>query len=434
MQQKLQIATKQQLALSQYMRQSIEIMQMSHMELAACMRAEMEENPFLEGEGVDDFTESFLEKEGVTSRADFSFDNMASKPHSLKEFLNKQLEIANITPIKKQIGAYLIDNIHPSGYFYENALEIARNLKCLESDVKEVLDCLKEFEPTGVFTGSLKECLELQLKEKGLYNKSYNKILNNLDQLASGSFAKLAKHLKIPPEKVREMFLEIKKLNPKPGSSFSDEIAQTIIPDLFLFIDENKIRVEINSECLPKIYVNEDYYAEVSKELDDDGERFCTEKFNSANWLVNAAAKRNATLLKVATEVVKHQEDFFRYGIYYLKPLKLEDISSALNMHISTISRSIAGKYIRAETATYPLKYFFTSSVSGANKDHSSEAVKDAIAKIISSEESHKPYSDDKISKILKERGINAARRTVAKYREAMNIAPSHKRKTTHAA
>jgi RNA polymerase sigma-54 factor len=306
-------------------------------------------------------------------------------------------------------------------------------LQCDYQQIESVLKILQGFDPAGIFARDLAECLSLQLKEKNRLDPAMQMLLANLDLFAKRDFKSLCKICGVDEEDLSEMCDEIKALNPKPGNIFSSEHVQVLYPDVFLKKGEKgKWHLELNSEALPKVLVNRRYYSEVESQLKDkESKKFLSEQYNTANWLVKALDQRANTILKVATEIVSQQDNFFRYGIHHIKPLVLSDIAQGIEMHESTVSRVINGKYIATHMGVYELKYFFSSSVSSSSggEDVSSKRIKFMIKGLIDNENSKAILSDDKIAAMLKSTGVDVARRTVMKYREAMNIPSSVQRR-----
>lgn len=263
-------------------------------------------------------------------------------------------------------------------------------------------------------------------------------LINNLDLMVSCDYKSLKKICGVDEEDLKAMFQEIKALDPKPGNNFSTENLQIIQVDIFLKKDqEDNWLLELNNDALPRVLLNRKYHTQISKQTKDkEGKKFLSEKWNSANWLAKALDQRANTILKVATAIVEQQNNFFRNGIHYLKPLTIADIARETDLHDSTISRVVNGKYIATHMGTYELKYFFSSSV-GSNEsggdDISSKRIKHMIKQLISAEDASTILSDDKIAALLKKEGIDIARRTVMKYREAMNIPSSVQRRRVKA-
>lgn len=300
-----------------------------------------------------------------------------------------------------------------------------------------VLQVMQGFEPTGVFARSLAECLALQLKDVDRYDPAMQALIENLDLLARGDHARLRKLCGVDQEDLAEMIAEIKALDPRPALTFEGEVAQPVVPDVLMRPDgKGGWIVELNSDTVPRVLVNSDYYAQISSHVRSKKEReYLNERLQSANWLVKALHQRATTILKVASEIVRQQDAFFRKGVEHMKPLTLRDIATEIEMHESTVSRVTSNKYIATPRGTFELKYFFTAAIAGADGTaHSAEAVRHRIKLLIDAESSQQILSDDTIVELLRKDGVDIARRTVAKYREAMRIPSSVQRRRKKAA
>lgn len=353
---------------------------------------------------------------------------------SLREHLLNQLHLEIQDPAKRLIGAYLIDLVDDAGYIKEDLSNLCEIFGTEITEIKNVLSLLQGFDPTGICAVSLSNCLELQLKEKNRLDPAMRKLLDNLHLLADNRFDELQKKCGVDKEDLRQMVAEIRALNPKPGSSFSHEVLQSFEPDIFVRrTPDGNWHVELNMANFPKVMVNKRFYKKVNSESKNKKDKeYLSEKFGAANWLIRALEQRAQTILKVTSELVKQQDAFFRLGIRYLKPMTLKDIAAATGYHESTISRVTNGKYLICPRGSFELKYFFTSALTrshGSGDDVSSQTVKHLIAEIIDKESSSSVFMDEEIAEKLKEKNINIARRTVAKYRESLGIPSSAKRK-----
>ncbi len=333
------------------------------------------------------------------------------------------------------IGMFLIDRLSESGYLRDDPDTLAERLGCSEGRIEKILSRMKQFDPTGVFARDLSECLMLQLEERGQLDPQMQKLLDNLQMLADHDFKKLADICDVNETYLMDMVGEIKSLDPKPAAQFDHLVVQTAVPDVLMRKLPKNLgggwRVELNNETLPRVLVNQDYYTQVSKSASQKADReYVTTQLSSANWVVRALDQRAQTILKVASEIVEQQDAFFNYGIEFLTPLTLKDIAEEIEMHESTVSRVTTNKYIGTPRGIFELKFFFsTGLVSQSGMVHSSEAIKARIKTLIDAEEPTKILSDDKIVDILKGDGIDIARRTVAKYREALHIGSSVQRR-----
>jgi len=364
--------------------------------------------------------------------SDYSLEQRISETITLRQHLTEQLQIEISDTGDRAIGACLIDLLDDNGYLSSDLTEVAGQLGCATGRVEDVLARLQGFEPTGIFARSLAECLALQLKERDRYDPAMQKLVENLELLAKGDLPRLRKLCGVDQEDLAQMIAEIKELDPRPALTFEGEVAQPVVPDVLMRADgKGGWVVELNSETVPRVLVNSDYYAQVSTHMRSRKEReYLNERLQSANWLVKALHQRATTILKVASEIVRQQDAFFRHGVEHMKPLTLRDIASEIEMHESTVSRVTSNKYIATPRGTFELKYFFTAAIAGADGiAHSAEAVRHRIKLLIDGENCQKVLSDDTIVELLRKDGVDIARRTVAKYREAMRIPSSVQRR-----
>jgi RNA polymerase sigma-54 factor len=294
---------------------------------------------------------------------------------------------------------------------------------------------MKGFDPTGIFAADLAECMALQLEERGQLDEPMRTLLENLNMIADHDFKALADKCGVNETYLQDMLGEIRSLNPKPAAEFDHLVVQTAIPDVLMKRLPKNLgggwRVELNTETLPRVLVNNEYYTEVAKSATQKKDKeYLSTQLQNANWLIRAMDQRAQTILKVAAEIIEQQDAFFNYGIEFLKPLKLSDIAEEIDMHESTVSRVTTNKYIGTPRGIFELKYFFsTALVSEDGTSHSSEAIKARIKALVDAEDPKKILSDDKIVDLLKGEGIDLARRTVAKYREALHIGSSVERR-----
>ena len=352
---------------------------------------------------------------------------------NLRDHLAEQLSVATNDPKERVIGGYLIDLIDEAGYVREDMVEVASRLGAELEAVEHVLKICQAFEPTGVMARDLAECLALQLAEKNRLDPAMDCLLKNLELLAKHDMQSLMKICQVDAEDVGDMIGEIRALNPKPGLEFGGEAVQPVIPDVFIReAADGGWRIDLNTETLPRVLVNSQYYSEVSgKATDEASKTYLSECFANANWLVKSLDQRARTILKVSTEIVKQQDGFLAYGVQHLRPLNLKTVADAISMHESTVSRVTSNKYMSTPRGIFELKYFFTSSIpsTGGGEAHSAEAVRHRIKILIDEEPPTGVLSDDRIVELLKSDGIDIARRTVAKYREALRIPSSVQRR-----
>ncbi|PKR49915.1 RNA polymerase factor sigma-54 [Thalassospira povalilytica] len=352
---------------------------------------------------------------------------------TLRQSLDDQLNIAFADAMSRMIGSYLIDMLDENGYVGGDLDEVSEALECPLTEVERVLGIMQGFEPVGIFARDLAECLELQLREMNRFDPAMAALLANLDLLAKREFDRLRRVCGVDADDLHDMIAEIKTLDPRPGRTADGEVATPVIPDVLMRSAGNgNWHLELNSEALPRVLVNEDYVAQIGSGLRDREERsFMSEKLQTANWLVKALHQRATTIMKVASEIVRQQDGFFTHGVSHLRPLILRDIAEAIGMHESTVSRVTNGKFMATPRGMFELKYFFTTAISSSDGGdaYSSEAVRHRIKSLIDNEDPKKILSDDKLVELLGKEGIDIARRTVAKYREAMRIPSSVQRR-----
>jgi RNA polymerase sigma-54 factor len=375
-------------------------------------------------------------KSGASSSFDGDEDGLESTlsgASTLKDHLEAQVAIAALTPDDRMIALALIDAIDETGYVRGELADLAERLGTEIEDVEAVLGVVQGFDPVGIAARDLAECLSLQLKAKDRLDPAMAKLLTRLDLLARREMAALSAICGVDAEDISDMIAEIRELNPKPGLAFGAEPVAPVIPDVFVRVGpDGDWLVELNSDTLPRLLVNSRYYAQVNKTArDKDSKTYLTDCLNNANWLVKSLDQRARTILKVASEIVRQQDSFLTYGVRHLRPLNLKTIAEAIQMHESTVSRVTSNKYIATPRGLFELKYFFTASIQAINgaESHSAEAVRDRIREMIDKENQREILSDDRIVLLLTADGVHIARRTVAKYREAMRIPSSVERR-----
>ncbi len=468
------------------LQQAIKMLQLSNLELADLVDAEIEQNPLLEhgereaddapapepgaesaaadGAGIstetiaDGFAAEAVEQWHATAgaegdgSADFAgeplawrsrngaidgdlsgLDQAPARPHTLREHLMEQIGADLPNHADRVIAAYLLDQLDEAGYLRGELGDAAVRLGCPADRVERVLARLQELDPPGIFARDLPECLALQLRDRNRLDPAMQVLLDNLPLLAARNAGALMRLCGVDAEDLAGMIAEIKSLDPRPGLAFDAPLAQAIVPDILMrATPEGGWIVELNSETLPRVLVNNRYYARVSRATRSRADRdYLTERLQAANWLVKSLHQRAATILKVAIEIVQQQDGFFRHGVQSLRPLILRDIADAIGMHESTVSRVTSNKYIATPRGLFELKYFFTSAIpaSHGGESHSAEAVRFRIRGLIEGEAAESTLSDERIVELLQGQGIDIARRTVAKYREAMGIPSSVQRR-----
>ncbi len=462
--QKLNLSQSQNLVMTPQLQQAISLLQLNNIELAEFIEEELEKNPLLEkddnmqeekqepatDEGKDEMETAFespdfdagsaVANNGASNdlkfeASDNNFEDRITAEKSLREHLTNQLNMAFCDKRDIAIGELLIDRLDESGYLRDDTQELIERLGCSQERIETLLSRMKQFTPTGIFAHDLSECLALQLDEQGSLDAPMKLFLENIAMLGDYDFKGLAEKCGVNDTYLMDMVEEIKRLTPKPAAQFDHLVVQTAIPDVLMKRLPKNLgggwRVEINSETLPKVLVNQKYHTQISQSSKNKKDReYITSQLNSANWLVRAMEQRALTILKVASELVEQQDAFFNYGIEFLKPLTLNDIAQEIEMHESTVSRVTTNKYIGTPRGIFELKFFFSSGLMAKDgSNHSSEAIRARIKSLIDGEDPKKILSDDKIVSILKSEGVDIARRTIAKYREVMHIGSSVQRR-----
>lgn len=480
--QRLDLKQSQNLIMTPQLREAISLLQLTNIELSEYLDRELSLNPFLEKdegpssedgpapdaaeaqdtpapEARDSMDETFSAAwegggeaaspesgydygardsfSGVGAGGDSRFDdpdyaieNRISEEKSLRDHLMEQLHLATDDQRDRLVGSLMIDLLDPSGYFRHTAADAAAQLGCSADRVERLLGMMRQCDPTGIFAFDLADCLALQLKEKNRFDPAIEILLKNLEKLAEGDIRGLSRLCGVDEDDIAEMIADIRALNPRPAKSFEHMIVQTAIPDVIMQPLPRHLgggwRVALNHETLPRVLVNHEYHAIISRDAGNKTDKkYLSDQLASASWLVRALDQRAQTILKVATEIVDHQDGFFLYGVEFLKPLTLREIAETVGVHESTVSRVTMNKYIGTPRGLFELKYFFDSGVSGAGGEHAAEAVKARIKSLIDAEKPDAILSDDTLAELLAKEGIDIARRTVAKYREAMNIPSS---------
>ena len=356
-------------------------------------------------------------------------EQTVSSEISLHEHLTSQLNMDVVDPVDRLIGIHLIHMVDGAGRLTGSLEEVAEQVGCEPARVEASRAVLQNFDPPGIFARDLAECLALQLRERDRLDPAMQALLDNLDLVARHDQAALLSKCGVDEEDLADMIQEIRALDPKPAQAFDHEVTQSVVPDVFVRPGPNGgWSVELNSETLPRVLVNQQYHALVTKQTSSRTDKnYVAEQLSSANWLVKSLEQRATTILKVATELVRQQDAFLVKGIQHLRPLTLRDIASAIDMHESTVSRVTANKYISTPHGIYQMKYFFTSAIasSSGGESLSAESVRHRIKELIEAEEISAVLSDDRIVELLRQEKISIARRTVAKYREAMQIPSS---------
>jgi len=466
--QRLELRQGQSLTMTPQLVQSIKLLQLSHLELAAYVEAELERNPLLqagEGDGeapvptLADFLRAKTKHEaagprivpgppplrgeaisGAASQGAASghaelepgLEATLARSETLAEHLEAQLELAVADGELRVIGRHLIHHLDEAGYLRENLSEVAEGLGVSLDRAEAALRLIQTFEPTGIGARNLVECLSLQLKERDRLDPAMQTLLAHLHLVARQDFAGLKRLCGVDEEDLADMLAEIRRLEPKPGLAFAPARVDVLVPDVLVRPGpDGSFSVELNPDTMPRILLNRSYYTQVSKLVrKDEDKSFLSECLQSANWLTRSLDQRARTILKVAAEIVRQQDGFFREGVAALRPLTLKSVAEGIGMHESTVSRVAANKAIGSAAGTYPMKFFFNAATGeGA---HSSKAVRHRIRQLIEAESAGNVLSDEAIAQKLKAEGVEIARRTVAKYRESLRIPSSASRRRKH--
>ncbi len=499
--QRLEFRQTQGLVMTPQLMQAIKLLQLSSLDLAAYVDAELEKNPLLERASDDseapatgaeaERAESAGEDTAAAASEDWIGQDMETTRASMEEGLGTELEnvfpddggekspapeapppafsewsgagtrsgddgaynleafvTAEITlaahlaaqmalaiadPAGRMIGQYLIDMVDEAGYLTGDLDTVAGKLGAPRENVEAVLAILQTLDPPGVCARNLTECLAIQLRDRDRFDPAMRTLVGHLDLLAKRDLAALRRLCGVSEEDLADMIAEIRNLNPKPGLAFGSTVVQPIVPDVYVrAASDGTWQVELNSDTLPKVLISQRYYAQVSKTTRNDKDKtYLADCLQTATWLVRALDQRAKTILKVSSEIVRQQDAFFAKGVQHLRPLNLKTVADAIGMHESTVSRVTANKYMATTRGIFELKYFFTSSIASADggEAHSAEAVRHRIRQLIDAETAADVLSDDTIVDKLREAGIDIARRTVAKYREAMRIPSSVQRR-----
>jgi len=363
---------------------------------------------------------------------DRGIDDFAGESRSLRDHLGEQLRLNFTSHVDQMIGAHLIALLCPAGRLTADPAAIARAMGLPLERVEAVRARMMRFDPVGLFARDLKECLAAQLAERNRLDPAMQMLLDNLELLAKRENRRLMALCGVDAEDLADMIAEIRALDPKPAATWDTTPPQLVVPDLLMrHLPDGSWIIELNPETMPRVLVNERFYAKIAPAAKKDEKVFLTERLANANWLVRSLQQRAQTILKVAAEIIRQQDGFLRLGVAHLRPLILRDIAEAVELHESTVSRVTANKFIATPRGTFELKYFFTTAIHGTNggDSHSAEAVRYRIRGLIDAEAPAEILSDDAIVAVLRKEGVDIARRTVAKYREALRIPNSVQRR-----
>ncbi|MFZ5719763.1 MAG: RNA polymerase factor sigma-54 [Pseudomonadota bacterium] len=484
---RLEIRQGQGLVITPQLQQAIKLLQMSNLELEAFVETELERNPLLQRDERDETpdegpadAERASEEHAADAEAraeldtthdgaspgeratgdapeaadaggtvdwsragkggsfDENLDGLEgalAREKTLAEHLHEQLAQAGLRGSEAVVATVLIDAIDDGGYLRADVTELAERLGCGVALVERVLSVIHGFDPVGVGARDVRECLMLQLRDVNRYDPAMAALLDNLQLLARRDLAALKKVCEVDDEDLRDMIAEVRALTPRPGAAFpGGEAATPVAPDVFVREGPGGLwHVELNSDTLPRLLVDQRYHARVSGQAKSDQDKtFVSDCLAQANWLMKSLDQRARTILKVSSEIVRQQDAFLAYGVEHLRPLNLKTVADAIGMHESTVSRVTSNKYMATPRGLFEMKFFFTSAIASSEggEAHSAESVRHKIKQLIDSEWTEADvHSDDRIVEIMKTAGIDIARRTVAKYREAMRIPSSVERR-----
>ncbi|MEZ4600452.1 MAG: RNA polymerase factor sigma-54 [Syntrophotaleaceae bacterium] len=474
-----QLKLSQQLVMTPQLQQAIKLLQLSRLELEAVVRQELEENPVLEEgqehaeekdeanqfkeereaeQGSDEVRElkenpeefndvdwqTYLEGyhlggggtsselyEGEDDRP--SYENLLTKKSSLADHLRWQLNLTRVNDVERMAAAEIIGNLDEGGYLKATNEEIAEATGLSPEIVEKALKIVQDFDPAGIACRTLQECLLKQVEQLGMQGSLVEIILQeHIPDLENRRYQAIAKALDVSLDEVLGAARIISGLEPRPGRPFSQEEIHYITPDIFVYKIGEEYVVVLNDEGLPNLRINSFYRNALSSEskVDEKAGEYIQEKLRGAVWLIKSIHQRQRTIFRVTKSIVKFQKDFFEKGIEYLKPLVLRDVAEDIDMHESTVSRVTTNKYVQTPRGLFELKYFFNSGINTTvGVSIASESVKSKIKEIVAGENPKKPYSDQKIVELLRQQGIDIARRTVTKYREMLGISSSTERK-----
>ncbi|HEY5814425.1 MAG TPA: RNA polymerase factor sigma-54 [Terrimicrobiaceae bacterium] len=444
-----------QQTLSPQMQQSLHILQAPMMELRDLVRAELESNPTLEEEtreavGEPQRQESRTEmidqwKEYYAQRATsepWTADAQARRQHffdsqtkalTLQQHLSDQMSGSELNSRERGIALLVIGNIDEQGYLRSNAAEIASQAGCNEEEAEKMIELVQGFEPAGVGSRDLAECLLIQLRRGGKQYSLESRIVQHyLEELSRRKFPEIARQCHVSLSDVQHAAESIARLEPRPGRPFSAEEEQTVLPDVSVEHDEEGYTVSLNDDGVPPLRIGDGYKDMLSQTAADREVRdYLREKIRGGRFFIRCVQQRQHTLLNIVREIVERQRDFFDRGPAHLKPMTMSNVADAVGVHETTVSRAVSGKYLASPQGLFELKYFFTSGYTTTDGEIvSNESVRQVIAEMVRTENSRHPLSDQEIVEMLLERGLPIARRTVAKYREQLGILPSHLRKS----
>ena len=440
--QNIEINQSQKLIITTSLKQSLDILSMDKQDLEDEIIKQSEENPIIEIEKNNDidwesyindlYKSSYKVNENYTNNEYLNYENIISSEKNIYKELLFQISLYKLSNQERKVCEFIIYNLDENGYLNIKEKEIVEYLKIKEELFNKCLEKIQQLEPIGVGARNLSECLIIQIRNRNIKDIKLEKIIReDLDKIALFKYKYISKKYSISTEKCLEYIQIIKILNPKPGKVYNIEKSVYIQPDVVVEKIHNEFVLSLNDTDIPRVKIN-NFYKEILLQLNSDeyAKKFIKENLNSAKELIKNIENRKSTILKIAKEIVKSQNDFFEKGTKYIKAMNMKDIAKNLNLHESTISRGVNGKYIMTPFGIFEFKYFFNTAISTDNKEGiSNRSVKYILKEIIKKEDKYNPLSDEKIVEKLKENGMSISRRTVSKYRNELNIQSSNKRK-----
>ena len=440
--QNIEINQSQKLIITTSLKQSLDILSMDKQDLEDEIIKQSEENPVIEIEKNNDinwesyindlYKSSYKVNENYTNNEYLNYENIISSEKNIYKELLFQISLYKLSNQEREVCEFIIYNLDENGYLNIKEKEIVEYLKIKEELFNKCLEKIQQLEPIGVGARNLSECLIIQIRNRNIKDIKLEKIIReDLDKIALFKYKYISKKYSISTEKCLEYIQIIKMLNPKPGKVYNIEKSVYIQPDVVVEKIHNEFVLSFKDTDIPRIKIN-NFYKEILLQSNSDeyAKKFIKENLNSAKELIKNIENRKSTILKIAKEIVKSQNDFFEKGTKYIKAMNMKDIAKNLNLHESTISRGVNGKYIMTPFGIFEFKYFFNTAISTDNKEGiSNRSVKYILKEIIKKEDKYNPLSDEKIVEKLKENGMNISRRTVSKYRNELNIQSSNKRK-----
>jgi RNA polymerase sigma-54 factor len=456
---------QQQQTIAPQMQQSLQLLQAPTLELRHLVQQELVANPTLEEESTevsleevsspdeeDDFEKEFAEisqideewreymaqsrsaapkRDDADEKHQFVIDSIV-EPVTLQEHLLNQLSLSGISGELREVAANLIGNIDENGLLQVDLEEMSFDLAIPYHLLEESRALIQSFDPVGVGAGDLRDCLLIQLERMGKHHSlEYRIVDHHLDDLARKRYPQIAKKLSVSPEQITEAAAHIARLDPKPGSRFGTDNNTYVTPDVTVEKVGDDWVVSMNNEQIPRLRISNSYKDLMASGNGKDARAYIRDKIRAGKFLIKSIHQRQDTIRGIAEEILKRQKDFFDHGTAHLKPMNMAQVADVVGVHETTVSRAVSGKYVATPHGVFEMKYFFTTGYATTNGgEMSNTSVKQALADLVASEDTKKPYSDETIVKELNKQGIQIARRTVAKYREALNILPSHMRRS----